>query len=129
MIPGRTIIKECIFEAYLQLLEEQKSDSISITEITERAGVSRVSYYRNYSSKFDIIEDYLKDYVNYYYKSNNIIIENIDFNQNLYHTLEICRNNKRLFKLLFEVGVQLKNIKTISEKTYNQVSSKYHNLS
>ena len=42
-------------------------NDITITDITKRAGVSSMSYYRNYKSKDDILLDYmyriLKEYV------------------------------------------------------------------
>lgn len=126
MITSRSIIKECIYEAYLQLLEERQSDNISITEITEKAGVSRVSYYRNYNSKIDIINDYLKDYVEYYNKINNIDNNATDFNTHLYHILNICKENKRLFKVLFKIGFELKDSNAITQKTYSYVQNKFN---
>lgn len=59
--------KNCIMEALLQLMHTKDYNDISITDITKRAGVSRMSYYRNYKSKDDILLDYmyriLKEYV------------------------------------------------------------------
>ena len=127
MLNGRTIIKECIYEAYLQLLEEKQSDNISITEITDRAGVSRVSYYRNYDSKTEIINDYLKDYLKFYYEKNNIEPNSCDFNQHLYHILDICKENKRLFKILFKLGIHLKNSNVITLQTFNYVEKRFKN--
>ena len=40
--------------ALLQLMEEKPFNRISITEITKKAGVSRVTFYRHYTSKEDI---------------------------------------------------------------------------
>lgn len=125
MLSDRSIIKECIYEAYLHLLEEKQSDNISITEITERAGVSRVSYYRNYSSKLDIINDYLKDYVESYNIKNNVSQNVDDFNQHLYHILDICKENKRLFKILFKLGIQLNTTNAIIEKTFYYVEKRF----
>ena len=47
-----------IAKAFLDLLDEKPADSISVKEIAERAGVSRVTYYRHYSSKEEILERY-----------------------------------------------------------------------
>ena len=44
------LTKECIVTALLRLMQTQSYDSISITDITNLAGVSRMAYYRNYSS-------------------------------------------------------------------------------
>lgn len=56
-----TLIKKCIVDALLLLMNEKEFDNISITEICNKAGVSRMAYYRNYYTKKDIIIEYLKD--------------------------------------------------------------------
>jgi len=56
-----TLVKKCIVDALLLLMNEKDFDEISITEICNKAGVSRMAYYRNYYTKKDIIIEYLKD--------------------------------------------------------------------
>ena len=56
-----TLVKKCIVDALLILMNEKEFDDISITEICNKAGVSRMAYYRNYYTKKDIIIEYLKD--------------------------------------------------------------------
>jgi AcrR family transcriptional regulator len=51
-------LKECMFTAFMQLLREKPLDEITITEITSRAGVSRMTFYRSFSSKEEIVRDY-----------------------------------------------------------------------
>lgn len=51
-----TMTRECIYTALLLLMEQKPYEDISITEIANKAGVSRMSYYRLYSSKDDILE-------------------------------------------------------------------------
>ncbi|NMA90571.1 MAG: TetR/AcrR family transcriptional regulator [Amphibacillus sp.] len=55
--------KECIETALLELMNEKEFKEISITDIVTRAGVSRSAYYRNYSSKKDILNKYLNTIV------------------------------------------------------------------
>lgn len=55
--------KECIETALLVLMTDKNFNDISITDIVERAGVSRSAYYRNYSSKKDILNKYLNTIV------------------------------------------------------------------
>ena len=50
-----TMTKECIFTALLILMEKKPYEEITITDIAKRAGVSRMSYYRLYRSKDDIL--------------------------------------------------------------------------
>jgi AcrR family transcriptional regulator len=51
--------KQWIFEAMLLLLEKKPYDQIGISEITEKAGVARTSFYRNFTGKDDVILQYL----------------------------------------------------------------------
>lgn len=49
------VTREAIDIAMLDLLEKQDFDKITNMSIVKRAGVSRQSFYRNYTSKEDII--------------------------------------------------------------------------
>lgn len=53
------LVKDSITDALLTLLKKKTLDKISITEIVNKAGVGRVSFYRNFDSKEDILEKYL----------------------------------------------------------------------
>lgn len=53
-----TMTRECIFTALLLLMEQKPYKEITITDIAARAGVSRMSYYRLYKSKDDILIQY-----------------------------------------------------------------------
>ena len=55
------ITKESIFTALMILMEKKNFKEISITEITKRAGVSRMAFYRNYNVIEDIITSYLDE--------------------------------------------------------------------
>ena len=56
---NNAFVRECITVALLQLLEEKPISAISVTEIVSRAGVARVSFYRNFTSKENVIEENL----------------------------------------------------------------------
>ena len=57
---SKELVEECIFTALMILMEKEDYDSITITDITKRAGVSRMSYYRLYHSKDDIMIGHLR---------------------------------------------------------------------
>lgn len=65
------ITKESIFAALMVLMEKKNFKDISITEVTKKAGVSRMAFYRNYNILEDIIVGYLDDLFGEY--SNNIL--------------------------------------------------------
>ena len=44
-----------ILRALLELLDEKELGSVSVSELTERAGVGRASFYRNFESKEDVL--------------------------------------------------------------------------
>ncbi len=48
-------IDQKITNALFELMEEKDYKSISITDIVNKAGLSRVTYYRHFSSKEDIV--------------------------------------------------------------------------
>ncbi|MBR6940531.1 MAG: TetR/AcrR family transcriptional regulator, partial [Clostridia bacterium] len=48
---SNNLTRECITTALLIIIREKDYDEITITDITEKAGVSRMAYYRNYKSK------------------------------------------------------------------------------
>lgn len=52
-------IKDCITTALIKQMKTQSFDKISVTELVKVAGVSRVSFYRNFESKQDVLEKHL----------------------------------------------------------------------
>ncbi len=51
--------RKAIMEALFQLMENKRFSSISVCDIVSTAGVARMSYYRNFESKEQIIEAYI----------------------------------------------------------------------
>ena len=68
MSNSNTFFTECIAKALIELLKEKPFSSISVAEITQKAGVSRMTYYRNFSSKEDILEKYINSIFDNYHK-------------------------------------------------------------
>lgn len=48
-------------EALIDLIEERGFDALTISEITERALVSRAAFYRNYQDKYDLVEQIFEE--------------------------------------------------------------------
>lgn len=108
--------KECISLALISLMKTKPISEITVTEIVNKAGVSRMTYYRNYEVKEDILKDYFKtvlanfydneeyDDINTFGKFKNIkgsinyFLKYKDFalcliNANLTHILLHCLND------------------------------------
>ena len=60
-ITQSTLTEESIFTALMLTMQKKNFEEISITEITGKAGVSRMAFYRHYSSKEDIIIKHLNE--------------------------------------------------------------------
>lgn len=50
-----SFIKDCMADALEKLMQERPIKDISIDEITNLAGVGRVTYFRNFNSKYEVI--------------------------------------------------------------------------
>lgn len=50
-----TYVKNQIVNTLLRMLKTQSLDSISVSDLVKEAGVGRVSFYRNYESKNDVL--------------------------------------------------------------------------
>ena len=55
---ARQRVRTKITEALLELMGEKPFSEISVIEIVTRAGVARQSYYRNFSSKEEVVEGF-----------------------------------------------------------------------
>lgn len=51
-----TLTRNYIFEAYYELLKKQAYQDINVCDICTKAGVSRMSFYRNFKSKDDLTQ-------------------------------------------------------------------------
>ena len=51
--------KRCLAEALIELLKEHEYHEISINDITNKSGFSRMSYYRNFKSVDEILDYFL----------------------------------------------------------------------
>lgn len=50
-------VRDCIQTATIELMKTKKYEDITVTEIINKSGVSRMGFYRNYKEKDGVIED------------------------------------------------------------------------
>lgn len=96
-------VKKQITDAMFDLMHEKSFSDITITELIKRAGVARASYYRNYSSKEDILETLTDDVLEYYRAG---IVENKPFlcYDNLLRSFQFFRSFSRYLIDLYQSG-------------------------
>lgn len=61
-------VKKDMYAALLQLMANKPFSSISVSDITTEAGVSRMTFYRNYKTIEDILTEHLSEVVEEYRK-------------------------------------------------------------
>lgn len=96
------MVMESLPEALLQLMEQKPLADINVSELCQRAGVSRVSFYRNYDSMQDILIQYLKQITDEWWTGFSQKGEQ-EFYQSFWsELLEQYRQNEKLIKLLYK---------------------------
>ncbi|WP_080844831.1 TetR/AcrR family transcriptional regulator [Cytobacillus gottheilii] len=103
-LESNRITKECIESALVLLMKEQEFHKISITDIVRRAGVSRTAYYRNYSSKEDILNSMLQEVVDQTVKAMSLhdpVKEPFEF---WYAMFQCIRPYSETFQLLLKAN-------------------------
>jgi AcrR family transcriptional regulator len=54
-------MQKLLREALLDLIEERGFDALTVSEVIERAMVSRTAFYRNYQDKYDLVEQIFEE--------------------------------------------------------------------
>lgn len=62
-------LKKCIADALIKLMRKKDVDKITVDEIVKTAGVGRMTYFRNFQNKIDVIFFKLKCLSDDYYKA------------------------------------------------------------
>ena len=55
--------KQLLQSTLLHLLEEKAVEKINFTEICQKAGVSRITFYTHYADKYELADDLFEQYV------------------------------------------------------------------
>lgn len=118
-------------DAFLELLCEKPISDISISELVDKAGVGRASFYRNYDFKEDILKAYLnelfREWINEWSKNNGsplseqikTMIAHFEKHRSFYALL----NNRGLTYLLKDVIINIYGPKPEYEKTQAYASA------
>ncbi len=118
------LTKECILTALLRLMDEKPYGSISITDITTLAGVSRMAYYRNYSSKEEILLKKLED-------EERKIIENFidqkaeSIKDVIYYVSNFIQDNSEVIKAVYTAGLTHMLTDMLNKRIYSYFPVSY----
>ena len=85
--------REWTFEALYKLLQIKQFNEIKISEIIDKAGISRATFYRNFDSKEDIVKIKVKSMFNDFHK---MMLQFYQINQPADETMLIAEFFKRV---------------------------------
>lgn len=100
-----TYVKEQITKALLLLLETKNIDDISISELTSAAEIGRVSFYRNYKNKEDILRQEADRLLAQWGSIFQAMPSNEEYNSFFLSLFDFFQNNKSFFTTLYQSGL------------------------
>ncbi len=129
-IQSEKYVDEYIIGALFNLMKKKKYDEISITEITNKAGVSRVSFYRNFNSKEDIIKKWIENTTDNFLSNSDINYKKDstkEYLKKLFHHLEKYKEQSLLIykaNLIYLIkDIFESKLLSVHEKEYNNYKS------
>lgn len=96
--------REALRAAILHLVEEKQFEQIAIKEITERAGVSYPVFFRQFSSKEELLEDVAAGEVRNLLSRTNTALISSNIEQNLLEMCDYVDRHRTLWTTLLTAG-------------------------
>ncbi|MGN0326197.1 MAG: TetR/AcrR family transcriptional regulator [Lachnospiraceae bacterium] len=111
------LAKECIVSALLQLIYIKPLSAITISELCQKAGVSRMTFYRNYDSKEEIFTKQLTEICNKYKDDADSLTDHGHFYDvsNIHHYFTYLYNYKDFFDGLVYCGFGIYFLEMIND--------------
>ncbi|AZZ59905.1 TetR/AcrR family transcriptional regulator [Oenococcus sp. UCMA 16435] len=92
-------------DALFQLMQQKKFDTISITEITDAAKISRMAFYRNYKTKEDVLNNFIqKEYDRFIEDISEHDLNQLDQLLNVYFTY--FQQNPQIILSISNAGIE-----------------------
>lgn len=115
---ARAETRACITKALVKLTQEKALSSISVTELCQAAGVSRMAFYRNYDSKEGVFTARLEEVIADYARVTEPLLKAGTLWYDIGHLstcFEFFKNNAALMNCLFRCGFTGLLVKSISD--------------
>ncbi len=98
---AHTTVVESLTEALLQLAAQKPLTDVNVSELCARAGVSRVSFYRNFDSTQDILVKHLTSVMDRWWSTYSLQTPDALLRGFWPALLELYRGQRRLLMLLY----------------------------
>ncbi len=107
--------RQILIDAVKSLLEKRQFDDITVQNILDEAGVSRKTFYRYFSDKYDLVNTYYNDYImesviskskiQNYYEISLDIFNFIKDNQKYFKNAMSSEKDGNLFDFLYKTAI------------------------
>lgn len=111
------LVRECMVSALLKLMETKPISAVTITELAEKAGVSRMAYYRNYGSKEEILTTHLEEIFAAYQTDITKLNGHGSYNdrRNLLRCFQYFSDHSDFMKCLYKSGMGYMLLRSLSD--------------
>lgn len=100
-------IEKYVLDALVMLMDEKDYGSITVMDIVAKAGVSRVSYYRHFKSKEDVLRLYFAEQIEKFRQDMPYIMRSReDFFEAIFTAFKQFRDNGFFFRLLIKARLE-----------------------
>lgn len=113
----KAISQESLQEALFELMQFKSFASISISELSQRAGISRMGFYRNYDTKEAVLADYFDRCVDDFYRFWDALPpekKQPEFISQAY--FQFVDENSQLFQVLVQSGAEMVLVQRFSQR-------------
>lgn len=100
-------VRDSLTQALIRLLQDKPMSDITISELAKEAGVSRMTYYRHYTSMDEILQSYLEDIVDSYREDVAQWPDKGNYNEyrNMLHCYEYFHKHADFIRCLLKCGM------------------------
>ena len=116
------IVRESVETALFYLMEEREFATISITDIVNRAGVSRSAYYRNYSSKEDILSKIFEHSVDTILEALRPSLMEVCARDVYYNLFTAAQKESRLFEIVLKADLEWVFMSEVNHRLTQKIS-------
>lgn len=120
------VVRESLQQALLMLMDSKEFGKISVTELCEKAGVSRMAFYGNFESIDDLLEDIVRAYsADLVYRIGSPFRHGIslDWYVQMFTRVEA---NADILSLLFRAGFKYKYLSIINASVLHNPNISTH---
>jgi len=114
--------KNLIYSSLIKLMKNKKYEHISITEIAKKAGINRVTFYKNFETKEDVLAYGIKTRFEESLNEIEKLGNDVSFKRIIKFQLEKWTNNKEEIKTLFNNNCEGLIFKTFFDNLFNTIS-------